>query len=421
MLLGYDNSVGFFNMNSSQPGIVFFNGNMTIGNTMRLGNDGSSGQANQNDGTVTINQLPRVGDTHHIIKEIPGTGVYNLSGVGVVNAARLEVGYGGDSSQFGCEGTFNLSGNSTLNISLGAQIPDPKIGGNGGVGSLNQSGGTLNSPFRIVNIGQGTAGSGVYNFSGGSAAAAGFSLAPNGVINYTGGSNLNLGQLSTTAGRVNVSAGANKVLRASLLWTSPSTWKVDLTDNASIISSLFGDGTMRQLIQRGYNGGAWTGNGITSASAAAQAGSAHKTALGYGTAADLFGPGGGTCMGFAVSGSTNLIRYTYAGDANLDHAVDSIDFNSLAASFGSSGKIWDQGDFNYDGNVDTTDFNLLASNFGLTLPASDLGTTVPEPASILTCLLASATLLAQRRNCGNTCKRPSHPRPSATWRRGRDA
>jgi hypothetical protein len=32
-----------------------------------------------------------------------------------------------------------------------------------------------------------------------------------------------------------------------------------------------------------------------------------------------------------------LVRATFAGDANLDGAVNMADFNSLAASFGASG------------------------------------------------------------------------------------
>jgi hypothetical protein len=56
-------------------------------------------------------------------------------------------------------------------------------------------------------------------------------------------------------------------------------------------------------------------------------------------------------------------------DANADRAVDTTDFNQLAASFSQSGKTFSQGDFNYDTNVDTLDFNALAARFGKTLPA----------------------------------------------------
>jgi autotransporter-associated beta strand protein len=78
------------------------------------------------------------------------------------------------------------------------------------------------------------------------------------------------------------------------------------------------------------------------------------------------------------------VMYTYFGDANLDGTVDTLEFNSLAANFGGSGKVWNQADFNYDGVVDTLDFNNLAANFGKQISESSggIGTLVPEPAAL---------------------------------------
>ena len=67
--------------------------------------------------------------------------------------------------------------------------------------------------------------------------------------------------------------------------------------------------------------------------------------------------------GQPVSSGTVLVKYTYAGDANLDGSVDTVDFGFLAGSFGGTEKIWVQGDFNYDGAVDTVDFGILAAHF----------------------------------------------------------
>jgi chondroitinase B-like protein/concanavalin A-like lectin/glucanase superfamily protein len=82
------------------------------------------------------------------------------------------------------------------------------------------------------------------------------------------------------------------------------------------------------------------------------------------------------------------------GDANLDHAIDTLDFNSLAANFGQSNRGWAQGDFTGDGVVDTTDFNLLASNFGKSFLADGAGpfanVFVPEPTSIALLVLIVA-------------------------------
>jgi fibronectin-binding autotransporter adhesin len=104
-------------------------------------------------------------------------------------------------------------------------------------------------------------------------------------------------------------------------------------------------------------------------------------------------------LGMSDDGSNVTVGYTYYGDANVDGAVNALDFNSLATNFGAtSGKFWYQGDFNYDGKVNSTDFAALAANFNSSLvpaPAPSLGALVPEPA--ITGLLSGLALLAARR------------------------
>ena len=51
------------------------------------------------------------------------------------------------------------------------------------------------------------------------------------------------------------------------------------------------------------------------------------------------------------------LRYTFAGDANLDGIVNGTDFTLLAGNFNLSNRYWSQGDFNYDGKVNGLDFN----------------------------------------------------------------
>jgi hypothetical protein len=83
------------------------------------------------------------------------------------------------------------------------------------------------------------------------------------------------------------------------------------------------------------------------------------------------------------------------------------DFNRLASSFGTTGKVWSQGNFDYDilGRVNLDDFNLLAGNFGLAAgpdgPTPEdwaaLAAAVPEPSSLTLTALAGAALLKRRR------------------------
>jgi hypothetical protein len=76
-----------------------------------------------------------------------------------------------------------------------------------------------------------------------------------------------------------------------------------------------------------------------------------------------------------------ILRSEY-GDANLDGAIDTIDFNALAANFGTNSG-WGNGNFNGDAIIDTVDFNLLVSHYGFhAAPAASLGVVVPEPSCL---------------------------------------
>jgi len=110
-------------------------------------------------------------------------------------------------------------------------------------------------------------------------------------------------------------------------------------------------------------------------------------------------------LGFTKSftpGSLRIETTGTPGDANLDAAVNSDDFNILATNFGFPGRNWLGGDFTGDGLVDSDDFNLLASNFGLSAALSDptpqdwanLAAAVPEPSSLTLLLGGLATSMA---------------------------
>jgi hypothetical protein len=158
------------------------------------------------------------------------------------------------------------------------------------------------------------------------------------------------------------SSGAKVLSMTSLNITG--TGKLDLTDNDAIIDYTGASpvNSIHNLLASGYAAGVWNGAGINSSVAASNP--VKDTALGYGESSAILGGGGGTFSGVAVDATAILIKYTWYADANLDGKVDTLDFNTLAANFGGSGKHWFQGDFNFDGLVDTLDFNKLAANFG---------------------------------------------------------
>jgi len=144
---------------------------------------------------------------------------------------------------------------------------------------------------------------------------------------------------------------------------------------------------------------------LTSSVAAANPGHA----LGYGESSVVLGPSGGTFSGLTVDATSVLVKYTFAGDANLDGQVDVTDLGALATSW-QTHDVWTGGDFNYDRFVDVTDLGLLAANWqaGVGAPAAATsfeqalasvglsGVSVPEPTT-LSIVAMSALMLRRRR------------------------
>jgi T5SS/PEP-CTERM-associated repeat protein len=233
-------------------------------------------------------------------------------------------------------------------------------------------------------------GSGVLSVSGGSLLVSGMLKAWGGGTALLSGGSISVGSMQLHGGgKALLSAGGAVSLRAgSLSIESSAGSKLDLTDHAMIVDYAGASPVdeIKALLVTGRAGGAWTGNGITSSSAALLAA---KMAVGYAEASDL------SLQTFAeqpVDGTCVVLAYALAGDADLSGTVDSVDFNLLASNFGSENPRWSQGDFNYDALADTIDFNYLANNFGSTLAAVSM-TAVPEGGALP--LLASIAIFSQ--------------------------
>ncbi len=205
--------------------------------------------------------------------------------------------------------------------------------------------------------------------------------------------NISAGSAKISAkGTPNSAAGTSVV--GSLSIASGAT--LDLTNNSAVIDYTGPVGTLVDATRVNLQ----TGRLTTSS-----ADSAHR--LGYGDNAVL---NKGTFAGQSVDSSSILIKYTYAGDANLDGQVDVTDLGALATNWQTS-NVWTGGDFNYDGFVDVTDLGALATNWqagvGSPLGPGSLesamsavglgGTSVPEPATIGLIGISLAAAASRRR------------------------
>src|SRR4030095_15096770 len=104
------------------------------------------------------------------------------------------------------------------------------------------------------------------------------------------------------------------------------------------------------------------------------------TAIGYAEASAL---GLTSFLGNPITVPSVVVRYTYAGDADLDGDTDGLDIGRWAQNFTgelsggpTATRVWVQGDWDYDGDVDGIDAGLWAGSFTGELSGNGLGSVV---------------------------------------------
>jgi autotransporter-associated beta strand protein len=240
---------------------------------------------------------------------------------------------------------------------------------------------TISGTGNLYDIRSGTITLGAFNsYTGSTNVSAGTLIAAK---NFTGGP-LNISNavaIVAEKGAPNETNGLTVVPTVNITGTG----RLNLLNNAMIIDYPGGESpfaSVRALLARGFNGGSWNGNGISStevhdANPRAAIAFAEASALSFSSFA-----------GRSFDQSSLLLRFAYSGDANLDGPVNTLDFNVLASHFNSITQCWTDGDFNFDGLVNALDFNMLASNFGKTMGGQigaaplALASLVPEPAFV---------------------------------------
>jgi autotransporter-associated beta strand protein len=372
-------------------------GGVTIGDaTLSLKSDLASPVTFGNNVTVTGDAAVNVDRI-----SVGNSGVYRLGNVSI-GATRLSVTGANRSLEIG---GLALSGNATLNTAANLTITGPiteSVAGMGitkstGTAKLTIGGSTANTYTGLTRINAGpvelnkpagvtAVGGDLQVFGGSVKLLADQQIANTGAVSVANaGSSIDFAGHSETMGAFSVTGNATSTVgatgTASQLGTAMlrvtsltvnTGGKLDLANNRLIDD--YSGGTpitsIRTAIAAGYANGAWTGPGIQSSSAIANP----TRALGYADASDVLpfanGATSDTFLGSTVDKTTMLIRYTLAGDANLDGTVDFLDLSRLAQNYNVTDgtRTWAQGDYNYDGNVDFTDLAKLAQSYNTTLP-----------------------------------------------------
>jgi hypothetical protein len=117
------------------------------------------------------------------------------------------------------------------------------------------------------------------------------------------------------------------------------------------------------LIARGRNATAWNAPGVVTTRPDALAGLTTLAAADAAALLRLSGAQTGAFAGQTVDATSVLVKYTYAGDANLDGQIDAGDYG-VVDNFVQLGGAWGyfNGDFNYDGFIDAGDYGIIDNN-----------------------------------------------------------
>jgi hypothetical protein len=253
---------------------------------------------------------------------------------------------------------------------------------------------------------------------------AGSNLARNLTVNANSATNFGASQhlaaLNIGAGATaTLTSGSSKNLVTGALTIAGGgtpTGRLDVTNNAAIIdyAGASPEATVRTQIISGRSGpgfgATWTGNGVTSSTAAAAVVTEPESrSVGYAENAQLpLGPYS-DFRGQPVDNTTILAVFTRTGDANLDGVVNDDDVTIVGATYapGVPNASWANGDFDYNGFVDDDDVTLLGAFYDpsappLAAPSAAVSTVaaVPAPTSsalLLTALIALATTALWRR------------------------
>ncbi|HEV2296793.1 MAG TPA: PEP-CTERM sorting domain-containing protein [Tepidisphaeraceae bacterium] len=372
--MGATNTAGILGIGANGVGISTQSGGVINTDFLLHGyvaNTVSKGESTQTGGALNVS------GNMHLGRSSAQNNFYNISGGTIDVGGNLTVAQLSNRTSAAptdpwagtvSKGTFTVSG--TADVAVIGELSNsagytPTSGVNagiaqpGGVGRIEMNGGTLTAGSFLngaaANADSSHAGSGAsaaYVQTGGTASVG--HVTGTGTVSVSGGT-MNVGSLRQSAvtvsgGVVQVAANGTDTGKSVVNSLGMSgSGKLDLTNNA--LDTMTPAATVRQYIidGRGGAGGTptWTGNGLTSSFAAANP---NDRSLGY-----------------VDNAGTVTVKYTVAGDANLDGIVNVSDRAAYLGNAGQSNRNWSQADWNYDSITNVADRAIYLAHAGQSL------------------------------------------------------
>jgi hypothetical protein len=173
------------------------------------------------------------------------------------------------------------------------------------------------------------------------------------------------------AGEIVVAPGGDNTLYTKTLDLLPGA-KLDLNDN-SLIVDYTGQSPLGAWDGDSYDGitGLVAGTGDAAIVSTAANNSGDLTTLAVAEAAIVFDiPEDGTALfaGKTIDATTVIVKYTYAGDADLDGTVDIDDYGVIDFNVANGTRNYTSGDLNLDGQLDIDDIAKIDFAAPLELP-----------------------------------------------------
>ncbi len=190
-----------------------------------------------------------------------------------------------------------------------------------------------------------------------------------------------LATLALSGGSASIAQGGSSTLTVGSL--SLTGGSLNLNDNVLIVdypgpASPIDD--IRTQLVAGHGAAA----GIYSSQANA---SGNLMTLGYAEASDVLGISGTQTAAFAgqtVDATSVLVKFTFAGDADLNGRIDADDYFRIDSNYNKTGNpAYARGDFNFDGRVDGDDYFLIDSNDLANAPPAAAPLALPKPADAI--------------------------------------